>query len=257
MGYANTIIALTANALIGRAEMFLKNGFDGFISKPIDSRELNSVLNDFIRNSKPPEVIEAARREQLEKELKKSRTMLNNNSNMSHSDKEIFFRKDAENAINVLGDLYSKFNSLDDEEIQFFITTVHGMKSALSNVDENELSAAASRLEQAGETRNFAVLSDETPVFINALQSLIMKLEPAEDVTVSPEDQTYLLGKLRDIKTACAGYDSKAIKTTLKELRQNTWPKEINTVLEEITMHVLHSKFDKAAYAVERVLDGN
>jgi len=39
MGYKHSIIALTANALIGREEMFLQNGFDAFISKPIDSRE--------------------------------------------------------------------------------------------------------------------------------------------------------------------------------------------------------------------------
>ncbi|MCL2269832.1 MAG: ATP-binding protein, partial [Treponema sp.] len=62
-GYSRSIIALTANALIGQAKMFMQNGFDGFISKPIDSRELNLILNDLIRNKKPPEVIEAARRE--------------------------------------------------------------------------------------------------------------------------------------------------------------------------------------------------
>jgi signal transduction histidine kinase/CheY-like chemotaxis protein len=51
-GYTHSIVALTANALIGHAEMFLQNGFDGFISKPIDSRELNTVLIDFIKNKK-------------------------------------------------------------------------------------------------------------------------------------------------------------------------------------------------------------
>jgi len=52
LGYKNCIVALTANAIVGQAEMFLANGFDGFISKPIDSRELNFVLNEFIRNKK-------------------------------------------------------------------------------------------------------------------------------------------------------------------------------------------------------------
>jgi len=52
MGYKGTIVALTANALVGNADMFLKNGFDSFISKPIDSRELNLVLNEYIRDKK-------------------------------------------------------------------------------------------------------------------------------------------------------------------------------------------------------------
>jgi len=62
MGYKNPIIALTANALTGQAEMFMANGFDGFISKPIDIRQLNSVLNKFVRDKYPAETIEAARR---------------------------------------------------------------------------------------------------------------------------------------------------------------------------------------------------
>jgi len=63
MGYTRPIIALTANALAGQAEMFIENGFDGFISKPIDIRQLNSSLNKFIRDRYPAEVVEAARQE--------------------------------------------------------------------------------------------------------------------------------------------------------------------------------------------------
>jgi CheY-like chemotaxis protein len=40
-GYTRPIVALTANALVGQAGMFMENGFDGFISKPIDIRQLN------------------------------------------------------------------------------------------------------------------------------------------------------------------------------------------------------------------------
>jgi FOG: CheY-like receiver len=63
LGYTHPIIALTANALAGQAEMFLENGFDGFISKPIDIRQLNASLNKFIRDKYPPEVVETARRQ--------------------------------------------------------------------------------------------------------------------------------------------------------------------------------------------------
>jgi CheY-like chemotaxis protein len=50
MGYTKPIIALTANALVGQSEMFLANGFQGFLPKPMDSRELNEVVNRFIRD---------------------------------------------------------------------------------------------------------------------------------------------------------------------------------------------------------------
>ena len=51
-GYTGTIIALTANALVGNDEMFLQNGFDGFIPKPIDIRDIDEVLNKYIRDSR-------------------------------------------------------------------------------------------------------------------------------------------------------------------------------------------------------------
>jgi signal transduction histidine kinase/ActR/RegA family two-component response regulator len=50
------IIALTANALSGAREMFMKEGFDGFIAKPVDTGEFERVMNNVL-----PE--EASRRE--------------------------------------------------------------------------------------------------------------------------------------------------------------------------------------------------
>jgi len=50
MGYSHPIIALTAGALVGQAEEFMKNGFDGFLSKPIQMVHLNTVLHKFVKD---------------------------------------------------------------------------------------------------------------------------------------------------------------------------------------------------------------
>jgi len=50
LGYKGLIVALTANALTGNNELFLKNGFNDFIPKPIDSRQLNDILNKYVRD---------------------------------------------------------------------------------------------------------------------------------------------------------------------------------------------------------------
>jgi CheY-like chemotaxis protein len=42
------IVALTANAVSGVKEMFLKNGFSGFISKPLSMQELDEVLKEWM-----------------------------------------------------------------------------------------------------------------------------------------------------------------------------------------------------------------
>jgi signal transduction histidine kinase/ActR/RegA family two-component response regulator len=55
MGYAGIIVALTANALVGNDEMFTKNGFDDYISKPIDVHKLNTLLDKYVRDKHPEE----------------------------------------------------------------------------------------------------------------------------------------------------------------------------------------------------------
>ncbi|MCL2248634.1 MAG: ATP-binding protein [Oscillospiraceae bacterium] len=60
IGYHHPVVALTANAMIGQAEEFAEAGFDGFISKPIQSKKLNAILVKYIKDKQPPEIIKAA-----------------------------------------------------------------------------------------------------------------------------------------------------------------------------------------------------
>jgi signal transduction histidine kinase/AmiR/NasT family two-component response regulator len=56
------IVALTANALSGSREMFLQNGFNGFISKPIDIFELDAALNQWVNRKESAEIPDGAGR---------------------------------------------------------------------------------------------------------------------------------------------------------------------------------------------------
>jgi CheY-like chemotaxis protein len=54
------IIALTANAVEGNREVFLNNGFTDFISKPIDVKQLDMILNRWIRDKQDDGVLKDA-----------------------------------------------------------------------------------------------------------------------------------------------------------------------------------------------------
>jgi len=57
MKYTGPIVALTANALVGQEEIFLENGFDDFLSKPIRTTALHEILIKYIKNQEEvPEV---------------------------------------------------------------------------------------------------------------------------------------------------------------------------------------------------------
>jgi len=247
MGYTRTIIAFTANAIVGQSDIFLANGFDGFISKPIDSRELDAVLKNFIRDKQPREVIEAARREQHKAEQETNDT----------SEVERYFVSDAEKAIKVMEEIRPKLSASDTAAVDSYVTAVHGMKSALANVGETEISAAALRLERAGRERDIAIITEETPAFIGALRFLIDKYKPDENdetdepTEISGDDAAYLQEKLLAIKTACEKFDITAARSALEDLRRKKWPRPVKVSLDEISLHLLHSAFKKAVAVAE------
>ena len=59
------IIALTANAIAGSREMFLAEGFNDFVAKPIDNSMLNHVLETYIPDYKKHYVDEPVEKEEI------------------------------------------------------------------------------------------------------------------------------------------------------------------------------------------------
>jgi signal transduction histidine kinase/CheY-like chemotaxis protein len=253
LGYQEPIIALTANALAGQMDMFLANGFDGFISKPIDTRKLNGSLNELIRDKHPSDVVEAARRQKADM-VHKYATSVAPQSFASTQIMDIFVG-DAERAVLAIETVATK-NYRRDNDIQMYITNVHAMKSALANIGEMELSALATKLEQAGRDHNIPLMVEETPVFLAKLRLLIQKnrSEKADDDAADkkPEEdlhapREYLEAQLQVIQKACTDYDKKAAKDALNSLREKAWPRQVREQLEVMVRYLLHSEFEKVA----------
>ncbi|MDR0487695.1 MAG: response regulator, partial [Treponema sp.] len=244
MGYTRPVVALTANALTGQAEVFLKSGFDGFISKPIDIRQLNISLNKLIRDKQPPEVIETARRVRAEQEKKRGADKEQRQPGPQLAE---IFARDAEKAAAVLEEV-AKNDYRGVSGTQMYIINIHAMKSALANIGESELSAAALRLEQAGRDGDNDIISAETPAFLEALRAVIEKNRPKDDTGDNEDaDAAYLREKLLVIQEACAEYDKKTAKDILNEIRERTWSRRTKGLLTAISEHLLHSEFDEAA----------
>jgi CheY-like chemotaxis protein len=70
-GYTGVIIALTANVLAGSEKMFKENGFDDFLSKPLDARQLDDCLKKHLRSI--PENFSAPEQTSIGIELEKAR----------------------------------------------------------------------------------------------------------------------------------------------------------------------------------------
>jgi len=252
-GYTYPIVALTANAVAGQTDMFINNGFDDFISKPIDIHHLNSVLIKYVRDKQSLEVIETARKESVGKifEIPQIDPML----------LESFIR-DSNKALAWLGECCSNTDKFKDEEaLKKFTITVHGMKSSLWNIKENELAEIADKLEMDGKeiykeygddaskAKIKELLTNSAPLFINKLKELLEKLnakrnENAVNHKLIDEDTEKLCKQLKAIQNKAADYDRKGVLDIISEIKNCS--KETKAALDNISEHVLHSDFEEA-----------
>jgi signal transduction histidine kinase/CheY-like chemotaxis protein len=265
MGYKGVIVALTANAIVGNDEMFMQNGFDGFISKPIDVRQLNEILSKFIRDKYPEEAKKYAAEtpetagqaeagsqsradtcqgpeqhngtDQDQKKMK----VLNLSAPVDYAANPRllkFFCQDAEAAIATLRE------TVKNSDAKLFTITVHAMKSALANVGESEASALAAALESVGRSGDMGYISENIDEFIQTLESLVDKFRGAGSADAAEnggagdsgvaEDKDYLAEQLQIVRSACDDYDDDTANAALDRLKERRWKPSTSESLEKI-----------------------
>ena len=170
MGYSQPIVALTANAVAGQANIFLGNGFDDYISKPIDIRHLNNILNKYIRNKWLPDSVKAVKQQVL---ANKDQIGEEPETNPELDPMLVkAFVRDALKSLSVLEE-YVVNGCPDGDDLRTFVIHAHGLKSALVNVGKMDLSAVALRLEHWGKNGDLNAIISETPEFLASLRAFV------------------------------------------------------------------------------------
>jgi len=266
LGYTGAIVALTANAIVGSDKLFADNGFDGFISKPIDIRRLDETLKRFIRDRHPEEAgkfkfgsdnISVTDNTTGVDSASVDTSSSSPNKSIDPKLAKVFCQ-DAKNAITVLRETAAS------SDIKLFTIKAHAMKSALANVGELAASKHALALEEAGRRGDVEFIRFSTEIFAAMLEGVIEKLSPnadngksgnAEADTNVCEDVTYLSEQLRIIAAACEDFDDATAYAALDRLKGKKWKSEVTAALEKIreTLY-LHSDFDSAGNLAREII---
>jgi signal transduction histidine kinase/DNA-binding response OmpR family regulator len=241
MGYRAPIVALTANALAGNDVLFKSKGFDDFISKPIDIRQLNAALNHYVRDKN---------------KSVNSHSVNNVIPVLSASEDNISpklieaFTRDAKKAVSVLNTDAKTF------DLKLFTTTAHAMKSACANVGNAELSELAKLLETAGRDNDISYINENTASFVAELDNFIKKLNPNNDDKENLTENTALLYEtLGAIADACSNYDDSLADKLLSSLGTYKWSDETAALISQIGSHLLHAEFEEAEEAARRAIN--
>jgi len=184
------IIALTANALVGNKEMFVSNGFDGFIAKPIDVLLLDEILNKWIRDKQNDETIKKANDEMGEREMpveEKPLLMEIPGVNIAHGITATGGSIEGYKAVltvlckdaNTRMEFFNEYveGRYPQEMLHNFVIHVHALKSALAAIGAREMSAKALALEIAGKYSDEELIIEKLPIFMGNLSDLTVNIQ--------------------------------------------------------------------------------
>jgi len=216
MGYTHPIVALTANAVVGQSEIFLKNGFNDFISKPIDVRQLNAILNKHVRDKQSPEVLKAAKKQKddigviildghiIEHEVfgqniigeqqQRIATPVYQGEILKLNDKTIDglditrglerYENDEGTYIQILRSYASSVRSMleivgafNEKDIDDYKIKVHGIKGASFDIFAERVGEAAKELEQAAKDGDIGFINKNNQRFIEIVEALLDDLD--------------------------------------------------------------------------------
>jgi CheY-like chemotaxis protein/anti-sigma regulatory factor (Ser/Thr protein kinase) len=220
MGYGGAIVVLTANAVVGQSAFFKDSGFDDFISKPIDIRRLDLVLEKFVSSAGAidPVLLES-------------------------------FLKDAEKTIAVLEGEF---------DLKSYTIAVHGIKGALWNIGEHEFSGIARQLEAVARSQNLTALPPQAAQFAKSLAVLRGEMQAQKEQFAAPVhgggDPNILRESLIAAAQSCSEFNRKGALDILAEL--GGYSPEVSKALEQIKDLVLHSEFDAAEEKLREIFGG-
>jgi CheY-like chemotaxis protein len=183
--YAKTIpvIALTANAIIGNEEMFLRNGFQAFLSKPIDIMRLDVEIRRWVRDksqeagfsSVPPAHKEATASDApMAWEIKG----LNKEKGLMQfgGSEETYLIVLQSYAVNTPG-LLDKIRTYSEDQLSDYAVFVHGIKGTSYGICADAIGKQAETLEQAARQGGFRYIDKHNDEFIKATEELIGRIK--------------------------------------------------------------------------------
>ena len=260
------IVALTANAVSGMKEMFIQNGFNDYLSKPIDISKLNAVLEKWIPNEKQvrltgEDAAAVAADESAAIDLaidgvdvKKGLASVRGRAANYLRVLSVFCSDGREKAAEMA-------RALETGNLQLYTTCVHALKSASANIGADALSEAAKNLETAGRDGNRAYIDQYHPMLAVYLESLLNNIgyklsamNSGAQAQGGSIDTGALKVTLLRLREAIATVSIGAIRASARELQQFTGNASAGAAVDAILKSTLKGEYDNAAAQIDGLL---
>ena len=253
------IIALTANAVGGAKEMFLNEGMNDFVAKPIEVKDIISKLRKWLPQEKIMPADKKPSGKTAEKTNKRSLDIegLDTKSALTLiGNEELFFT--------ILKEYYTsidkKANTIIEhqkaERWRDYTIEVHSLKSTSKQIGANKVSALAAELERAGNEGNYSFINEKTGEMLLEFQQYKEILAPVfPDVQISAEVKTAnnveIKSLLDEMKEALDNFDTLQIDDVIEKMSGYNYPETQTEYFENLKQSAEISDLDECLKIVD------
>ena len=240
------------------------------MAKPIDVKQLETILYKYLGNEAAPETAleaEAAgaaleRASEAETESAAAPEGIDADGAMDklHLTKDVYLEILRTYCRDLPPRLERILSAKMQDDIKSFVIEVHAVKSSSAGVGATELSELARRLELAGKEGDLLFIDANMPRFTEACEKMIRALETffaVDGQTLEEAEYTVLEEQwMRDIRQACADMDSLKAAEMLREIRKWKFSDSAEQFLKKLEDYVEQYDYDEAVALADKWLAG-
>ena len=273
-GRGLTVIAFTANAVSGAREMFLKEGFDEFVSKPIEYSEMEHVLRKVLPKSAiiwVDENIENIEKgdKNFEKDSRHEVVQINTKSALAYCKNDMNFYQELLHKFVVDAD--KKKSEIDHylkrEDYDNYRIVIHALKSTAKMIGADALSELAQELEAAVQNKDIGYVREHHEEMLLEYSRVVDRISETMDDKKNDTDKPIakneaeisgdeLLERLTELKEGLAAFEIDKSEAVISEMSETVYMgKDVGEFLREVRKDVEDYEFREAKKKVEKLLD--
>lgn len=262
------VIALTANAVSGAREMYLDNGFQGYLSKPIELSALDRVLKHWLSD----DLVETLLEQEIA--MQKEQKLISKEEDEKYIDVKVGMSYIGDNVETYLAILETyvqkgkeKIHQIEqyfaDKNWSLYVIEVHALKSSSLSIGAKELSELAKNLEMSGKAGDYGYIDANhkaaMELYHKVLEAgqniLTCNQEEKEVTTVQPETEievSALMALCEKLEEALDNFDGDLVHSLCQEMEGAIFSGvSLEKSRKEICQYVDEFEYDAAKEKVQ------